>query len=97
MKPIATVKDVGYSRLQNNEPMFEIKEKPNLSVFYSYSHKDEKLRDRLEIHLSILKREGVISQWHDRRISAGLDWKNHIDEHLNGAQIILLLVSADFL
>jgi hypothetical protein len=57
---------------------------PNLRVFYSYSHKDEKLRDRLETHLAILKREGAISQWHDRRISAGLDWKNNIDDRLDG-------------
>src|SRR5579871_873435 len=77
--------------------MADVPGNPNLRVFYSYSHKDEKLRDRLEIHLSILKREGAISQWHDRRISAGLDWKNNIDDRLNGAQIILLLVSADFL
>lgn len=77
--------------------MADILDNPNLRVFYSYSHKDEKLRDRLETHLSILKREGVISQWHDRRISAGLDWKNNIDDQLNSAQIILLLVSADFL
>lgn len=77
--------------------MADIVDNPNLRVFYSYSHKDEKLRDRLETHLSILKREGAISQWHDRRISAGLDWKNNIDERLNSAQIILLLVSADFL
>ncbi len=66
-------------------------------VFYSYSHKDEALRDRLEKHLSILKRQGVISGWHDRKITTGSDWSGEIDEHLNSAQIILLLVSADFL
>ena len=41
------------------------------SLFFSYSHKDEVLRDRLEVHLSALKREGAISTWHDRRITAG--------------------------
>ena len=30
-----------------------------LEVFFSYSHKDEELRDRLETHLSILKRQGL--------------------------------------
>lgn len=68
-----------------------------LTVFYSYAHKDEKLRDRLEKHLSILKREGVIANWHDRRISAGREWEGAIDEHLRSAEIVLLLVSADFL
>ena len=69
----------------------------SIEVFYSYSHKDEELRDQLEIHLSLLKRQGVIDNWHDRRISAGNEWANEIDEHLNTARIILLLISADFL
>lgn len=68
-----------------------------VTLFYSYSHKDEKLRDRLEKHLSILGRQGVISNWHDRRITAGDEWKGVIDKHLDSAEIILLLVSADFL
>ncbi len=66
-------------------------------LFYSYSHKDEKLRDKLERHLALLKREGVITDWHDRRISAGTEWRGQIDEHLNTASVILLLVSSDFL
>jgi hypothetical protein len=66
-------------------------------VFYSYSHKDEALRDQLQTHLSLLKRQGVISNWHDRRISAGREWEGQIDGHLNSARIILLLISADFL
>lgn len=67
-----------------------------IEVFYAYSHKDENLRDKLETHLSILQRNGIISGWHDRRISAGMGWTGIIDDHLNGADIILLLVSADF-
>jgi tetratricopeptide (TPR) repeat protein len=66
-------------------------------LFYSYSHKDEKLRDRLEVHLSALKREGLISGWHDRKIGAGTEWKDAIDDNLKAASIVLLLVSADFL
>lgn len=68
-----------------------------LELFYSYSHKDEDLRDKLETHLSMLKRQKVISQWHDRVIIAGQEWGGEIDEHLKSADIILLLVSADFL
>ena len=47
--------------------------------------------------MSILKRNGVISGWHDRKITGGREWQGEIDEHLNSAQIILLLVSPDFL
>ncbi len=46
-----------------------------IEVFFSYSHKDEKLRDDLEKHLSILKRQSVIQAWHDRKITAGTEWK----------------------
>ncbi len=67
------------------------------SVFFSYSHKDEDLRNELEVHLSGLKRKGVISTWHDRRITAGTELGSAIDENLSAADVILLLVSPDFI
>jgi tetratricopeptide (TPR) repeat protein len=66
-------------------------------LFYSYSHKDENLRDQLARHLSALTREKLISGWHDREMTAGTKWKGEIDDHLKAARIILLLVSSDFL
>ncbi len=68
-----------------------------VTVFYSYSHADERLREQLEKHLALLRRQGAIAAWHDRQIGAGTEWAGQIDEHLNSAQIILLLVSSDFL
>jgi hypothetical protein len=68
-----------------------------IQLFYSYSHKDEGLRNELETHLSALKRQGVISEWHDRKIGAGSDWAGEINDYLNTADLILLLISADFL
>jgi len=68
-----------------------------ISVFFSYSHEDESLRNELAKHLSLLKREGVISAWHDRMITAGDEWKGGIDKNLEEAQVILLLVSASFI
>src|SRR5262245_11665534 len=68
-----------------------------VEVFFSYSHKDEDLQNELSKHLALLKRQRVITAWHDRRIGAGKEWKNEIDEHLNTADIILLRVSSDFL
>lgn len=67
------------------------------SAFVSYSHKDEDLRDQLEIHLAALKREGAIDLWHDRRILAGEEFDHQIDQNLERADVILLLVSPDFL
>lgn len=68
-----------------------------VNVFFSYSHKDEDLRNELEIHLSMLKRQGVISTWHDRRIGAGKEVDHEISRYLETADIILLLVSPYFL
>jgi len=68
-----------------------------IEVFFSYSHKDEELRDELAKHLKLLQRQGVIQAWHDRNITAGSELSGEIDAHLNSARIILLLVSSDFL
>ncbi len=66
-------------------------------LFFSYSHKDEALPDKLEVHLAMLKRQGVLETWHDRRIVAGDEFVGRIGEELERANIILLLVSPDFL
>jgi hypothetical protein len=68
-----------------------------VSLFFSYSHKDEDLRNELEVHLSLLKRSGLISTWHDRRITAGSELDHTIRAELESAQVILLLISAHFL
>lgn len=68
-----------------------------VSLFFSYSHRDEDLRDRLEVHLAMLKNQGVIETWHDRRITVGDEVDAAIDANLASADIILLLVSPDFL
>jgi TIR domain. len=68
-----------------------------IKFFFSYSHQDQALRNKLAAQLSSLQREGLIAHWHDRKITAGSDWAKEIDTHLNTAQIILLLVSADFI
>jgi TIR domain len=68
-----------------------------LEVFFSYAHRDEALRNYLADHLRLLERQGIITGWHDRRITGGTEWAGAIDEHLRTAQIILLLISSAFL
>jgi hypothetical protein len=68
-----------------------------IEVFFSYSHRDEELRDEFEIHLAMIKRQGLIGTWHDRRIGAGKEVVGAISEHLESAHIVLLLVSPYFL
>jgi hypothetical protein len=44
-----------------------------------------------------LEHLGRIAGWHKREILPGQDWAKAIDQHLNTAQIILLLISPDFI
>ena len=68
-----------------------------VEVFISYAHEDERYREQLGAHLGQMRNEGIISEWHDREIVAGKEWAGEIDKHIEIAQIILLLVSPDFL
>src|SRR6266480_4157652 len=68
-----------------------------VKIFFCYAHEDEQLLNKLKNHLFPLKRTGLIDIWHDRDISAGTDWEQQIKSQLNQAQIILLLVSPDFM
>jgi len=71
--------------------------KEGIKVFLSYARKDAVLRDELVAHLTALKWRGVIQDWNDEQIEAGTDWDKAIASHMDSADIILLLLSADFL
>jgi putative sterol carrier protein len=68
-----------------------------VKIFFCYAHEDEALLNKLKTHLRPLQRMGLIDVWHDRDISAGTKWEEEIDKHLSEANIILLLVSPDFM
>ncbi|GAB6907756.1 conserved hypothetical protein [Desulfosarcina cetonica] len=68
-----------------------------IEIFISYAHEDEDLLNKLVSHLSQLKRDGLIETWHDRRLTGGQEWAGQIDDHLENAHIVLLLISADFI
>ena len=68
-----------------------------IHLFYCYAREDKALRDELEKHLSWLKRRYQLKNWHDREILPGEEWEQAIDEHLNSAHIVLLLISPDFM
>ncbi|QLE48132.1 tetratricopeptide repeat protein [Nostoc sp. C057] len=69
----------------------------SIEVFISYHQEDETLRQELEKHLASLRRENIITSWNDRKIVAGQEIKGEIDQHLNQAGLILLLISPDFM
>jgi internalin A len=66
-------------------------------AFVSYSHRDEMFRSELETHLKLLNRQGTLDLWTDRRITPGSEWAEEIDSNLERADLILLLISSDFI
>jgi|SRR5579859_1551900 len=70
---------------------------PNFEIFFSYAHKDKKLRDELEKQVMIALYPTGILSWHDGEIGAGKEWEQEIEKHLANAQVIILLISSDFL
>lgn len=70
--------------------------KAPLRVFCSYAHEDEDSLDELRSHLAPLRQTGLIENWYDRDIPPGGDWDAEISANLEAADLILLLISADF-
>lgn len=66
-------------------------------LFYSYAHEDAALREELAKHLRVLERRQVIESWYDNMIAPGAEWSDKIAKELEKADIVVLLVSADFL
>jgi len=87
--------DVAAENLEGRR--LEVGTSSGLRAFVSYSHRDERYRQQLDIALAQLRRNKLISVWHDRKILPGQEWGQEIDKGLESADIILILVSADFL
>ena len=69
----------------------------SLSVFISYSHKDELFRDELRGALTPYERKDELNVWDDTRIVAGQQWEPEILSKLETADIVILLLSNDFI
>jgi DNA segregation ATPase FtsK/SpoIIIE-like protein len=73
------------------------KTRKSIEVFCCYARKDQSLLLDLKTHLAPLQQEGLITLWADIDINAGMEWEKEIHRHLNSAQIVLLLISPDFI
>jgi len=83
-------------RIHDFELLLDGKPKRPLKVFFSYSHKDTEIMNQLSVHLAPLKRMEKIEVWSDKAIQAGNEWDAAIKENLKNADIVLFLISADF-
>jgi hypothetical protein len=68
-----------------------------LKLFISYSHKDETLVSNFIGHISPLKNNEIIKEWYDRKIETGEEFQKDIDNNLENADIVCLMISSNFL
>ncbi len=68
-----------------------------VSIFISYAHKDETFKDELRTHLKPYERANIVKVWDDRSIIPGQEWDQEIKNHLEQSEVILFLISPDFM
>ena len=68
-----------------------------ITVFISYAHKDERLKERFLVHLGALKRERLVGVWHDGMLKPGDHLNKKIEKELAAADLVILLISPDFI
>src|SRR6202051_637735 len=69
----------------------------SLEIFCCYAREDQELLEHLKKHLMPVQRRGQITVWSDTNLNAGVEWEKELHQHLESADIILLLISPDFL
>jgi hypothetical protein len=77
--------------------VWEIDQKRNINLFFAYAQKDERFASELEKHLFALRHQRMISMWSARQVVAGSVREEAVQQYLLAADIILVLLSADFL
>lgn len=68
-----------------------------IKIFIIYSHKDKNHKERLIVSLTMLQRQGLVEMWHDQDINPGQVWDNEIKEQLRKSDLVLALLSSDFI
>ena len=80
-----------------NANMPETIEGARIKLFYSYSHRDECHRDRMEIALAHLRNDNRIDDWHDAKILSGQSISRELRKHMDRADIVAFLLTPHFL
>lgn len=66
-------------------------------LVFSYSHEDEAWKNLLEKHLNVLAKQNIIEIWTDRQIGPGHPWRKAILRAIDSADVVILVISVDFL
>lgn len=68
-----------------------------VEVFVAYAPADSELREKLHLHVSTLRQSRLIRDWSDEHILPGEELAKAKREKLNRADVVLLLISSDFI
>jgi tetratricopeptide (TPR) repeat protein len=94
----SVVHNLDQLRSPNAAPPVSANERPKpATLFICYSSVDNEWRVLLQPTLDLLKRDGFINFWYDRMVDAGKNWDEEIQKQLDGSEIVLCLVSREFL
>ena len=74
-----------------------LRDRDSVTLFISYSHKDERYRDELRGALTAYERRGDVTSWDDTCIMPGQKWEQEILGKLERADVVVLLLSNDFI
>lgn len=66
-------------------------------LFISYSHEDSNFFDEFKAQLRSLELSKIVQGWHDRKIHAGTEWEQQIDDNLQSSNVIVFLISSSFI
>lgn len=68
-----------------------------IHVVFCYAPQDQDHYKALETHLALLERQGYVTRWTSRMLGPGVAREAETERALDRADLIVLLVSADFL
>jgi hypothetical protein len=88
--------DYGQANLEIDEALMAARPPP-MKLVISYAHADERRRAVFAQHVQQAEQEGLLAQWHDHFLCAGDDWDETLAQQFKTADIIVLLISPDFL
>jgi hypothetical protein len=66
-------------------------------LFLSYAHEDRDIVAELRKHLAPLQHEQIVTDWYDLELMPGDDWDREILSQLASSDLVIVMISADFL
>ena len=69
----------------------------SVKIVYSYCHEDSRHRDDMEKSLALLKKEKLIEEWYDAKITPGRNIRSAVREKMIKADILVYLLSQNFI